>query len=332
MWNAARRQLGATIVDNAFRTSAWLGTLHPDARPIRHGVERLRDIAYRSGGAEAHRLDVYRRVGEREPLQPVVFYVHGGGFRFMSKDTHWLMALAFARRGYVVFTVNYRLASEARYPAAIEDVCAAYAWVREHAATYGGDPARIVLAGESAGANLVAALTVALCWQRPEPYAAAAFAAGAAPRAVVPACGVFQVSDQERFMRRKPTLSRFLADRLEEVEEAYLGMGSEVGHPSLDLADPLVFLERAPASDRPLPPFFLPVGTADPLLPDTRRMAQALSALGAPAEAVYYPGEFHAFHAFAFRQGARRCWEDTFHFLDRHGAGFPEPARMPWQR
>ena len=89
---------------------------------------------------------------------------------------------------------------------------------------------------------------------------------------------------------------------------------------ALDLADPLCFFERGPEPARPVPPFFLPVGTKDPLLDDTRRLARALRAMGVSAEEEYYPGEIHAFHAFVMRAAARKCWGDTFAFLARHGA------------
>lgn len=267
-------------------------------------------------------LDVYRPAGHRaSERRPVVLYVHGGGFRILSKDTHWVMGLAFARRGYVVFSINYRLAPAHPYPAAIDDCARAYAWVVEHAARWGGDASRLVLAGESAGANLVTAMTVASCFERTEPHAARIFETGVVPRAVLPACGILQVSDTARFSRRKPRLSRVIAERIEEVGQAYLGA---LDHPTrhgaaeLDLADPLVVLESGRAAARPLPPFFAPCGTADPLLDDTRRLGAALRARGSVCEDVYYPGEVHAFHAFIFRPEAQRCWKDTFAFLDRH--------------
>jgi len=77
-------------------------------------------------------------------------------------------------------------------------------------------------------------------------------------------------------------------------------------------------VERGEKPARPLPPFFLPVGTKDSLLPDTRRLGEALRALGGEAVEKYYPGELHAFHAFVMRGIARQCWADTFEFLDRH--------------
>src|SRR5437868_9289942 len=150
-----RRHAGVFIVDNAFRGLSRIGQMMPAARPARHGVEVTRDVAYIEDGSRDHLLDVYRPTNRRPsgPALPVVLYVHGGGFRILSKDTHWIMGIAYARRGFVVFNVNYRLGSEAAFPGAIADVCAAYAWVRANAAAYGGDPDRIVLAGESAGAN-----------------------------------------------------------------------------------------------------------------------------------------------------------------------------------
>jgi acetyl esterase len=310
-----RRRLGAFFVDGFFKSAASLGRLHPKARPEAHGVELVPDVAYRPGGARDHLLDVYRPMHREGPL-PVVLYVHGGGFRLLSKDTHWVMGLAFARRGYLVFNINYRLAPEHPFPAAIDDVCAAYGWVAENAAQYGGDVGRLALAGESAGANLVTSLAVATSYARPEPWAKVAWDASARPRAVVAACGVLQVTDPERFRRRKAHLSPFVHDRIQEVYNAYIGSGRERGD-DLDLADPLLVIERA-APERPLPPFYAPVGTRDPLLDDTRRLKAALDRHGVPCEASYYEGELHAFHAAVFRPNARRCWRETYAFLERH--------------
>ena len=320
-----RRRAGAFVVDSFFSGVSRLGRLHPQARPERHGVEVIRDVVYGSGARREHKLDVYRpknaNQGSNGGGRPAVLYVHGGGFRILSKDTHWIMALAFARRGYVVFNVDYRLAPEHPFPCAIEDVCDAYAWVAAHAAEHGADPSRLILAGESAGANLCASLALAACYERPDPWAQRVYATGVVPRAVVAACGIHQVSDPQRFGRRKP-IPRMLADRIEEVADAYLG-GATCAEETLDFADPLLHYERGHAPHRALPAFFLPVGTADPLLDDTRRLARALETLGAVAEARYYRGEPHAFHAFVVRPNAKQCWQDTYEFLDRHCPAHP---------
>lgn len=311
-----RRRVGAFLVDNGFRGLSRLGKLFPSSRPERHRVRVIEDVAYAPSGSRDHLLDIYRPEGPGP--HPVLLYIHGGGFRILSKDSHWLMGLAFARRGYLVFNINYRLAPRFPYPAAIEDCCRAFTWVLEHAAEYGGDLQRLAFAGESAGGNLVTALALACCYERPEPWAREVFARGVVPKAVVAACGLLQVSDIERLHRRRlernRPLPRWLRDRLEETAVAYLGARtSEYG-----LADPLVLLESAEPPARPLPPFFAPVGTKDPLLDDTRRLARALDARGVHCRAVYYPGELHAFHALFWRPNAKQCWRETFSFLREH--------------
>jgi acetyl esterase len=311
-----RMRAGAVLVDGFFRGASRLGRLHPLANPQRHGVTVVRDVPYSNSATPEHRLDIYCPTHATGPV-PVVFYAHGGGFRILSKDTHWLMALAYARRGYVVVSINYRLAPHHPFPAALQDACQAYVWVTRNIGAYGGDLKRLVLAGESAGANLATSLAIAACYPRAEPYARAVFDTGVVPSVVAPACGVLQVSDAQRFSRRK-RIPVFIQDRLTEVEHAYLGALRGATPAQLELANPLLVLEQGRAPERRLPPFFAPVGTMDPLLDDTRRLKAALEKLGVPCQALYYPGEIHAFHAFVMRANARRCWRDTFAFLDEH--------------
>ncbi|HEY2747825.1 MAG TPA: alpha/beta hydrolase fold domain-containing protein [Polyangia bacterium] len=311
----ARVKAGAFVVDNLFRGLALAGRLHPEANPARHGIEVLRDLPYREGGATEHLLDVWRPTKLAGP-RPIVFYVHGGGFRFLSKDTHWIMALAFARAGYLVFNVSYRLAPRHPFPAAVEDIADAWLYMLREARAHGGDLSRIVVAGESAGANLALGLTLSTCHRRREPRAAAVFDAGVVPRACLPMCGMLQVSDPARFARRKK-LPRFIADRIDEVADAYLFGHDHATPEELELADPLRVLERGDKMERPLPPIFAAVGTADPVLDDTRRLEAALQKTGAAHEVHYYPREPHAFHALVFRKPARDCWAATFRFLER---------------
>jgi acetyl esterase len=310
-----RRHAGALVVDNLWRSLAAAGRLAPNAKPERHGVECVRDVAYVDDGRREHLLDVYRPrdrpIGAR---LPVVLYVHGGGFRILSKDSHWVMGLVFARAGYVVFNISYRLAPRDPFPAGLQDVMTAYAWVLEHAHAWGGDASRIVLAGESAGANLVTAATIATVQRRDEPWARAAFDLGVVPKAVMPACGVLQVSDPERYGRAPRPVSWFVLDRLTEVADAYLGHG-HVAATARELADPLCVLEGGANFERQLPPFFAPVGTRDPVIADHRRLAAALARRGVDHDVPEYAGEPHAFHALMFRANARRCWRDTLRFL-----------------
>ncbi|WP_254913833.1 alpha/beta hydrolase [Sphingobium sp. Z007] len=119
------------------------------------------DIAY--GPHERHRLDIYRPQGDG--LVPILVFVHGGGFLKGDKGGHgggtdaWPNANVgrmAAQAGFLGVVINYRLAPDNVWPAGAEDIAAVVAWIKDHAAQYGGDPERIVLMGTSAGAVHVA--------------------------------------------------------------------------------------------------------------------------------------------------------------------------------
>jgi len=94
---------------------------------------------------------------------PIVVYLHGGGFVIGDLDTHDVPCRLLAELSQsAVVSVDYRLAPEACFPAAVEDSLAAFSWVSEHAAELGGDPARLAIAGDSAGGAL-ATVVSALC-------------------------------------------------------------------------------------------------------------------------------------------------------------------------
>ncbi len=308
-----RRRSGTMMMNGLFQGASTLGKAHPRARRALRGVQIIKNVPYLRTGMGEHLLDVYVPSGAG-PF-PIALYVHGGGFKILSKETHWSMALRYQHAGYLVFTINYRLAPAWPFPSAIEDACSAFEWVVKNAGRYGGDLDRLVLAGESAGGNLVTALAAASCYERPEGFARRVFETGHVPRAVVAACGILQVTDCDRFARRK-RIAPFVVDRIVECEHAYLGRVDSATASDLDLANPLLLIERQ-KPDRPLPPFFAPVGTRDPLLDDSRRLAAAIRGHGGSAQAAYYQGEIHAFHAMAWRPNALKCWRDTFAFLDR---------------
>ena len=129
------------------------------------GAEPVRDIVY--GADERHRLDVYPAVGATGPA-PVVVFLHGGGFIRGDKADRAAVGHYFSRHGVVAVLPNYRLGPRHRWPAGAEDVSSVLAWARAHVAAHGGDPDRIVLAGESAGAAHVAAATLVSRFHPPE--------------------------------------------------------------------------------------------------------------------------------------------------------------------
>ncbi|MGQ4386557.1 alpha/beta hydrolase [Streptomyces sp. SAS_270] len=102
--------------------------------------------------------DVPIRVYRPHQAQAAVIWLHGGGWVVGDLDTeqHWAVPIA-RLSGAVVITVDFRLAPEHRFPAALDDTYAVLTWVHKNAAELGIDPARIAVAGHSAGANLAAA-------------------------------------------------------------------------------------------------------------------------------------------------------------------------------
>jgi acetyl esterase len=282
----------------------------------RNHIQRLKEVPYLGSGHRAHVLDVYRpRDAGHDAKLPVVMYVHGGGFEICSKDTHWMMASQFARAGHVVFNVNYRLAPKYPFPAGLEDVCAAYLWVLDNAQRFGGDPKHVIVAGESAGGNLVTSLALAACMERSESWARAVYRRNQAPAAVLAACGFFEVSNARRFRELAGESWLLTKHAIEQIARSYLPRHAQYAG-EYDLADPLTLLESAEAIARPLPPFLVSCGTSDPLLHDSERLQSALERRGVAHRAHYYPGEIHAFHAMWWRASSKALWRDTWDFLE----------------
>jgi triacylglycerol lipase len=118
------------------------------------GVSSTEDIAY--GPDERHRLDVFAPAASQERPMPVVLFVPGGGYVGGAKSRPGMpfyqnVGVFFARNNVVGVTMNYRLAPKAPWPAGGEDVASALKWVRQNIASFGGDPERIFVYGQSAG-------------------------------------------------------------------------------------------------------------------------------------------------------------------------------------
>jgi acetyl esterase len=127
-------------------------------RPEGDPVERIEDrFVPGPGGDIAVRLYASSQASEL----PVLMFFHGGGWVLSSVDGHDHMARRLAARtGALIASVEYRLAPEHPFPAPHDDCWAATAWAVAHAAEWGGDPARIAVCGDSAGANLAAGVAL----------------------------------------------------------------------------------------------------------------------------------------------------------------------------
>jgi acetyl esterase/lipase len=236
-------------------------------------VRRVADIRYGEVlGYRPLELDLYLPEGSEVP---VVVYVHGGGWqRGSRRDPPPLLEADFydqiAAHGLAVAAVDYRLSGEARFPAPLEDVCAAVGWIRDHAAAYGLDADRVCLWGDSAGGHL--ALLAALT--------------GPAVRAAV---AWFPVTDLAG-MPSDLADAGGVPDLGPDSREARLLGAPASSVPDLARQASPVNYARAEA-----PPILLLHGTADDLVPAAQsvRLAEALSRAGAAVELELVPGATH---------------------------------------
>ncbi len=192
------------------------------------------DLAY--GDDPRHRLDVHVPAAtgagatgaSAQERRPVLVFFHGGGFVRGDKSERLNLAQAFVREGFVVVLPNYRLGPTHRWPAGAQDVAMVMQWTAAHIAAHGGDPRRVVLAGESAGAAHVAA---SMLVRRLGPPAAAA------PAAVVLISGVYNA--------RLEALARpqFGIATPDTRNEAYFGqdLAAWSGMSTVDLVDAAPF-------------------------------------------------------------------------------------------
>jgi monoterpene epsilon-lactone hydrolase len=231
------------------------------------------DLAYEPVAAGGVRAEWVVPPGASEGR--ALLYLHGGGYVICSPDTHREMVAHLARAsGCRVLLLDYRLAPEFPFPAAVEDAVAAYRWLLAQ-----GYPARgLAVAGDSAGGGLTVAALVAFRYLGlPMPGAAVCFS----PWTDLACTGETLASKASE----GPIVSRPL---LEQLAQTYLA-GAD---PRSPLASPLY------ADLRGLPPLLVQVGTAETLLDDSRRLADRCREVGVEVSLEEWEGMPHVWHFF----------------------------------
>jgi acetyl esterase len=220
---------------------------------------------------------------------PLVIYFHGGGFVLGSLDTHdRLMRLLALESDAALIGVDYRLAPEHPFPMPLDDCVAAIRWIRSEAARLRVDRERVVLAGDSAGANLALASLLDLR-DAPEPHACK----GAA---LFYGC-FWRRLDTPAHARFGDGSLRLGTAEMRWFWRHYLGDGSR--------PDPRA--EPIYADLRGLPPLFLTAAALDPLYDDTIEVDRRFEAAGVAHELKVYPGLVHGFMQMTLRCAAARA-------------------------
>jgi len=208
---------------------------------------------------------------------PVVVYLHGGGYCIGSLDSHGPMLTHLAQAvGGRVLGVDYRLAPEHPFPAALDDACTAYRWVL----AAGVEPGRVVVAGDSAGGGLTLATLVALR-DAGDPLPAAGVCLSPWADLTQSGATMAEKADADPMVH---------AEDLDRWAAAYAGAD---GDPADTGLSPLF------ADLSGLPPLLVEVGTAEVLLDDARRVADRARAAG--VDVTLFEGEdlIHVWHFFA---------------------------------
>jgi len=253
-------------------------------RMRREGVKVHRDLSYGDHG-KRNLLDVYQPEEPREGGFPVLLQVHGGGWMIGEKQQQALpLMYHLAQRGWLCVACNYRLSPKETFPAHIIDVKKTIAWIRQHAADYGGNPDFLAITGGSAGGHLssLAALTPNITEWQP-----GFEEADTSVDAAVPFYGVYDFLDRDNIrgsMSMEDVLAKYVmkctpAENLELWEQA-----SPISHVHADA-----------------PPMFVMHGTHDSLVWVEEGRSFVTKLRAASDQVVAYaelPGAQHAWEVF----------------------------------
>ncbi|MEZ4295876.1 MAG: alpha/beta hydrolase [Polyangiaceae bacterium] len=268
------------------------------ARP--EGAVNVHDEVLRLPGRTI-RARVYRDASATGTLPVIVFY-HGGGFVLGSLVSHDGECRALAlRTGAMVVAVDYRLAPEHPFPAAIDDAVAAYLWVAERAESLGGDARRMAVMGDSAGGNLAA---VAACDLRGRPESPV-FQVLVYPATDFTRSMPSHEHFKERYFLTRKSIDWFLG--------SYMPPGVDLRHPR---ASPLYTESLAG-----LPPAFVLTAGFDPLRDEGRAYAEAMQVAGVTTQYRCYEGLVHGFFSMSDGIGAARVAFDDIVDALRAGLG-----------
>ena len=262
------------------------------------GVTECRNISYGPYGKESL-LDVYYPNGTTEAL-PTIVSIHGGGYVYGSKEIYRRFGMSMAQRGFAFVNFNYRLAPKFKFPTPLADTNAVLQWVAQNHRRYHLDPERIILIGDSAGAQL--ASQYAAIFTNP---AYAKYFALNLPQVTIRALGLYCGMYDGAARAREPRKGIFLD---------YLGKDLSAEDPRMQVL--------ASVTDK-YPPTFIMSAQNDFLKAEAQPMFDFLTAKGIPAQCKIYGSEEashigHVFHVNIILPEAVQCNDDAAAFFRQY--------------
>ena len=239
------------------------------------GVVCKEDLRYGSEGRD-HLLNVYFPEGTAEPL-PTIVSIHGGGYVYGDKEVYHYYCADLARRGFTVVNFNYRLAPKHKFPTPLEDTNRVMKWLCTCAKKYHIDPDKVILVGDSAGAQLASQYAAIVT----NPGYAERFSFTVPPiriRALGLNCGMYDI----------PAM---VSHGINGLAADYLGKKFDVSDPRIDVLG---------AVTESYPPAYLLTSENDFLRDNAKPMAEFLSSKGIETEykCCGTPEQKHIGHVF----------------------------------
>ncbi|MGC4105161.1 MAG: alpha/beta hydrolase [Thermomicrobiales bacterium] len=323
---------GALLIRAVFTYGADQAKVEMARHAPTSGISSIRNETYRAGDKNAM-LDVFfpDTVKDGEQL-PVLVWIHGGAWISGDKDNNTPYYEIIASHGYTVISLNYALGPEVHYPTAVHKLNDAFTYIQEHAARFHADPDRIVIAGDSAGAQLTSQMAVLVT------NPAYASELGITPslrpdqlRGVMLNCGIY---DMAAFVGEGDPPARTTAEKI-----IFWGVGTTVwAYTGVRDGDPTAMAQMSTINHvtANFPPTWISGGNGDPLTDkQSKPMAAKLESLGVPVTTLFWPDDHtpKLGHEYQFQldsPDANTALVSMLAFLDTHiGPGSVTPNGTP---
>ena len=296
--NEEKKSLQETVSE--LRTKwAYYDKKRDEKLTVPENMANFYDISYGPHG-ESNLLDIYK-TSDVNQAQATIVNIHGGAWVYGSKEVYKFYCMSLAVRGFTVVNINYRLAPENLFPSALEDINSAITFIEKHAGEYCIDKEKLVLVGDSAGAQL--ASHYAAIFTNPDFAKLYGFTIpNVKIKAVGLNCGIYDPNTR-------------LQNDLDDIFWAYIGQNTDIK--SKDFQQKIDVLSNLTPD---FPPAFVMSSHRDFLLPQAQPMYDLLKSKGIEAVIKIYGAPNrrdigHVFHVNMNLPEAKLCNDDECNFF-----------------